>query len=172
MFWKVYELVYLEQNLFEREDVLPPCEYFKPTYQVIRQYVFWKKKKKHLNDSFPPNCQVQKNLGRVYDNITNFASITFSPQVGRQICVSSRSKTPHILYISVTFLAKRSLWNQDYFLKTCVHGPTFNIGHLLRVSFSLETICSGWGVADDGEILNIELFGWGKLYTSKESTSY
>ena len=108
VFWKVYELVYLEQNLFEREDVLPPCEYFKPTYQVIRQYVL-KERKKHLNDSFPPNCQVKKNLGRVYDNITNFASITFSPQVGRQIFVSSRSKTPHILYISVTFLAKRSL---------------------------------------------------------------
>ena len=31
---QVYELAYLEQNLFEREDVLPPCEYFKPTYQV------------------------------------------------------------------------------------------------------------------------------------------
>lgn len=54
---EVYELVYLEQNLFEREDVLPPCEYFKPAYQV------------------------QKNLGRVYDNITTYASITFSPQV-------------------------------------------------------------------------------------------
>ena len=45
VFWKVYELVYLEQNLFEREDVLPPCEYFKPTYQVIRQYVFKEKEK-------------------------------------------------------------------------------------------------------------------------------
>ena len=30
----MYKLAYLEQNLFEREDVLPPCEYFKPTFQV------------------------------------------------------------------------------------------------------------------------------------------
>jgi len=54
---EVYELAYLEQNLFEREDVLPPCEYFKPTYQV------------------------EKKLGHAFDNITTYARIDFSPQV-------------------------------------------------------------------------------------------
>ena len=49
----------------------------------------------------------------------------------------------HILYISVTFLAKKFLWNQDYFLKTCVHGPTFNIGHLLRDNL-LRLRCGKW----------------------------
>ena len=28
-----------------------------------------------------PNCQVERKLGRVYDNITTYARIDFSPQV-------------------------------------------------------------------------------------------
>ena len=89
----MYELVYLEQNLFEREDVLPPCEYFKPAYQVdqIQSAVLsscWTLIEKmiivcwiYLALIGLMTYQVQKNLGRVYDNITTYASITFSPQV-------------------------------------------------------------------------------------------
>ena len=81
--FKVYKTMYLEQNLFERGDILPPCEYFKPNFRVIATPHLLRQEEVH--GWFKINLKVEKNYGHVYDNITGFAQIKFSSQVTKSI---------------------------------------------------------------------------------------
>ena len=61
--------------------------------------------------------QVQKNLGRVYDNITTYASITFSPQVFLEKSLLSYINSithPVLIWINVIDFVR--ILSQKYFL--------------------------------------------------------